>query len=252
MAGHIFDNFVLVTSRLTREKHRELERTEIIQPASSKLMVLLPPWHVAPLLWNRLQKQLLKQGYSLLTYQVSENILNADGKHVARSFKIVKDAAIKDIARLHRTGQFKKVDVAGLSLGTVSALYIAVSGVEINRLILVSPSADLAEGIYCGKRTRKIKHKLKDVNKSLDEYRQEMHELTMRKDYTMHVKSVEMLISDADHVIPYELGLELAESLKNKGIKTQIIRRPYRGHYLSFILFCLTGKFPKDKAKPVQ
>ncbi len=247
MAGHIFDGLIVAISELGSEKHRELKVTETIRPGSTKLMVLLPPWHVTPVFWNRLQKQLLRQGYSLLTYEVSEDILSSDGRHVARSFKALKDAAVKDIARLRRSGQFKTVDVAGLSLGTVSALYIASSGVAINKLILVSPSDDVPDGIYYGKRSRKIRRELDAAGKNLDTYRQEMPELTMRKNYKLQVNHVEIVYAANDHVIPYWLSLQLIKSLKTRGITPQVIRRPYRGHYLTFILYCLAGRAPSDK-----
>jgi len=241
--GGLIDNaIVAATDRWVAEKSTPLKTIKIIQPGSNKLCVLLPPWHIVTPLWNHLQERLIKRGYSLLIYEASEDILSADGKHIQTKFKEIKDKAVKDIHDLQKQHTFKTIDVVGLSLGTCSALYVAISGITINNLVLVCPSEDLAEGIWTGIHTQKIRAQLEKDKKTLDDFRAEMKVMTMRRDYKMNVKNVEILVSDADKVIPYNLGLDLAKSLQAKGISTKVRRYRHRGHYATVILFCLFGK----------
>ena len=210
----------------------------------------MPPWHIWNSLWSRVQKRLLKQGYSLLVYEASEDILSPDGNVVANQFREVKDAAVRDVNELLASGQFTSVDVVGLSLGTGSALYFAISGIVINKLVLLCPSADMAEGIYTGIRTKKVRHALERSGKSFEAYKEEMHELTMRKPYDISVNEVDILLSSVDDVIPFRLGMELVASFQSKGISVNVTNYRNRGHYVSFILFCLFG-YQKKSSKGI-
>lgn len=241
--GQIIDNIVSTVSQITvKEKNGHLHNYRQLQSDSEKLCVLMPPWHIWDSLWHRVQKRLLEQGYSLLlVYEASEGILSDDGKLVASQFREIKDAAVRDIRELLASGQYKTVDVIGLRLGTGSALYLAISNIPINKLILLCPSVDMAEGIYTGIRTKKIRRSLERNGKTFETYREEMHELTMRKPYDLRVKEVHVLLSSADEVIPYRLGMELIRSFRSRGINVNVTNHRKRGHYLTFILFCLFG-----------
>jgi hypothetical protein len=242
MYGRIVDKLVSSVSQTThQDKVRPLKSYRVIIPNTDKLCILMPPWHIWDSLWSQVQKRLIKQGFSLLIYEASEDILSPDGKVVANQFREVKDAALRDVRELLATGQFNSVDVVGLSLGTGSALYLAISGIVINKLVLLCPSADMAEGIYTGIRTKKIRRTLEKDGKTYEDYRKEMHELTMRKPYGVNIKEVDILLSEVDDVIPYRLGMELVESFRNRGLTVNVTNYRSRGHYVSFILFCLFG-----------
>lgn len=243
MIGRLFDRVVVYGSR-KKDGRRSVEYKaySLLQSDSSKLCVVLPPWHIAPGLWKKLQNRLLNQGYSLVVVEAAENILVPDGEQILHNFRKVRKLAFDEIAKIRTLQRFESIDVVGLSLGSVSALYLAVSGLEIHKMVLLSPSDDLGEGIWYGKRTSHLRKKLEQSGISLQKFQDLLGELTMRRVHTVKVKEAYIYLSKDDEVIPYRLGLKLCNRLKELGVSVQASDSRWHGHYLSFILFCLRGR----------
>lgn len=243
MIGRVFDRIVIYGSQKKDGKRSVIYRGySVIQDGATKLCVVLPPWHIAPKLWKRLQKNLSQQGYSLVVVEAAENILVSQPEQIVKNFKKVRDIAFGEIEKVKSNQPIDTIDVLGMSLGSVSALYLAISGLTIRKLVLLSPSDDLGEGIWYGKRTTQLRADMEASGLTLENFQKLLGELTMRRPHRLKVHEAHIYISEDDDVIPYALGLKLYDRLQELGVLVHKFDNKWKGHYLSFIIFCLKGK----------
>ena len=243
MIGRVIDRVVVYGSHKKDGKRGvEYSAYSIVTKDASKLCVVLPPWHIAPRLWKKFQNNIIEQGYSLVVVEAAENILVPDPAQIVRNFQKVRQMAIDEIEKVRKIQPIDEIDLVGMSLGSVSALYLAVSGLVINKMILLAPSDDLGEGIWYGTRTTHIRSVMERAGTTLEEFQAALNELTLRRPVQMNITELHVYLSKDDDVIPYQLGLRLIRRCEELGLSVRAIENKWRGHYMAFVLFCLKGK----------
>lgn len=131
-----------------------------------------------------------------------------------------------------------------MSLGCVNAAMVANKNPRVNTLILVVPGNSLAESLWRGIGTTKLKQQIKKHGISLEKLEKDWKDLAPENNISGLVgKNIEIHISKSDKVIPYNNGYDLIKDMRRTGLKPKIFKNKNLGHYLTVSQFVLEEKF---------
>lgn len=214
---------------------------------SKELYVIFPPWH-SKLEYDRiLRKRIHKIGASCLEYKFNGHFLSSDYKLTKKYFNLVKRRCVREIKKLIAEKGFKKIKFIGVSLGCVNTCMVAKQFEEIEKLILIVPGNCIAESLWNGIKTSRIRKKFERKKINLIKLKRAWKELAPEDNINkINFRKLRIYLSKKDRVIPYENGLELTRKVdKKRRMKTFVNHN--LGHYLTAIKFYL---FPKKFIYP--
>lgn len=211
---------------------------------SKELFVIFPPWR-SHLYYNLLVKrQLLKNDCSVLEYEFPAAILSSNWKFTLKYFNFICSHAVKEIKRLKNKYKFQKLSMIGVSLGCVNACMCArVLPLKTQDLFLIAPGHCLAESMWEGISTQKIRKSYESKNISLKELKKHWHKLAPENNLSnLKCDNISIFLSKSDRVIPFRCGKILLDKLKLQKCNISYENEKLLGHYLTAFLFYIYPK----------
>lgn len=209
---------------------------------SKTAYVLIAPWHAGSYVFLLLKRKIQKKGDAYVQYNLIPDILSPDWEATRSYFEIVNQNIRKDLERLHSEG-IENFIIVGLSLSCVFATMIANNNPLISGVILVAPGNSLAESMWSGLRTVRIKNEMKRNGLTVRELKRYWVELAPEKYIEgMHDKKVKIFLSKVDRVIPYRFGKRLVDAARKMIPQLEVIENTSLGHYGTVAHFCLFSK----------
>lgn len=218
-----------------------MERFSYVEK-SKELYVFFPPWHSKLKYDWKLRNKITSSGASCLEYKFNGHFLSSDYKLTIKYFKEIRKNILSKISNLIKKYNFKKINIIGISLGCVNACMIANSLKKINELILIVPGNDLAESLWNGIKTKRLRKAFVKKGINLESLKKYWKELAPENNLdNLEFKKVKIYLSKSDKVIPYGNGKKLFDKI-SKRKNVEIHENKFLGHYLTAIEFYL---FPK-------
>jgi len=214
---------------------------------SSVLYAIVPPWHTEPKLSSILNKNIFKNRGSYIDYVFSPEIVSIYPDITKRCYETIKKTVRADLKKLAKKYSFSKIVIIGISLGCVNACMIANNNPLIKKIILIAPGHCLAESLWNGVRTRRLKQEIEKKGINLEKLKKAWKRLAPENNIAgLKGKDIYVYLSKADEAIPYYGGKSLVESMKKKGLNPFVETNRYLGHYLTVLRFMF---FPKKFLK---
>lgn len=212
-----------------RFRHKEQAR---------ELFVLLPPWGGRFYYNHFLKKSILRNNYSVLEYEFPKEILSSDWEETIRQFLSIRDLVLEDIKALKARHNFLKISLVGVSLGSFSACMVAEK-IELYQLCLVLVGDCLAEVVWQGNATRKIKKRLIEQGVGIEELKINWQTLAPKdKVKKIQAKKIFVYLGLKDKTVPVLGGLSLVDKMPAGSMVYQKIHK-HLGHRIVGILFYL-------------
>lgn len=219
---------------LERKSDRLVKKSLVYFENSEKLFILLAPYRSDLKLFARMEKVILARRQSFIAYRFPSDILSSDYKLTHETFRKIKADVLLDLENLKKEYAFKESEIMGFSLGCVPALMIANGNSFINKIRLVVPGHCLAESLWQGCRTRNLRRGFERKGLTLEELKRHWKDLAPENNLDrLEGKRISIFLSEADNVIPYNFGVQLARALERQGLAFKLRVNKHLGHYLT-------------------
>jgi len=205
--------------------------------------ILIAPWHAGSHIFSLIKRRIRQEGEAYIQYNLIPDILSLDVKTTRKYFEAINRNIREDLEKIHKENGIEKFIIVGLSLSCVFAMMIANENTLVTDVILVAPGSTLAESMWTGLRTEKIKRVMKRNGMTLGHLKKYWAELAPES-YIRGIKDkkVTILLSKSDNIIPYRFGKRFAEEVKKEIPDVEIKENNMLGHYGTMIYFCLFSK----------
>lgn len=207
---------------------------------SKELFVILPPWGGRLYLNFFLRKKLLKQGYSFLEYEFPEAILSSNWEITLEEFSRIRETVAKEIEKIKKKHGFKKINLIGVSIGCINTCMIANNNSFIDELFLIIPGRCLAESMWKGISTQKIREAYEGKRITLKKLKEYWRSLAPENNINkLKAKKISIFLSKADVIIPFHCGKKLVEEIKAFKYNIFYKNNKFLGHNLTALSFYL-------------
>jgi len=213
-----------------------LIRKEFFHYKDNKIFhVHMPPWHCGFLEYFFIKRRLKKYS-SYLIYVFNPKILSSNAQKTVEDFHTIKSKVIEEINKLDKEYKFKKIIITGISLGCVNATMIADNCPKIKEIYLFDPGNCLAESMWKGKNTQKIKQSYEEQGISLTQLKRKWKSLAPENNIrNLKDRKIHVFLAKKDDIIPYSTGKKLVDKLKKLKEKFTLKIDPHHGHYYTII-----------------
>lgn len=216
---------------------------------SETLFIVLPPWGGFFYLNFLLRRKILKHGCSLLEYKFPKAILSSNWEITLNNFNKMRDSITEEIKKLKGERAFKKINIVGISIGCVSACMVANNNPLIDETFLIVPGHCLAESMWQGSSTQKIRQSYKNKGITLEELKEYWRGLAPENNVdNLKSKKISIFLSESDVVIPFYCGRKLLDKIESLKYDLFLETNKSFGHALTALLFYLNPEkilFPK-------
>ncbi|MFH1979202.1 MAG: hypothetical protein ABII97_02375 [Patescibacteria group bacterium] len=180
----------------------------------------------------RLKAKIKNKNASFLDLKLSQDILSSDLEQTLDRFYFLKKQFMRQIELLKQQYGFNKVCLLGISMGCVTTLMIANRNSNINKVILVVPGSCLAESMWKSIRTQHLKKIIELNGIGLKDLKQQWDSLAPENNLDgMKDKEINVYISQADKIIPGELGECLVDKMYEENLLPRVYKNKHLGHY---------------------
>ena len=240
LAFSIFDKDILQDKV---EIKNPLFKRFYIYKNSSRAYVLLAPWHANPFAFYALKNKILKSGFSCVLYNFIPDILSPDVGGTRQYFEIIAEQIKEDLREFQTRYKISRFVLVGFSLSCVTASMVASFNKVVEGVVFVVPGSSLAKSLWSGLRTVNIR-RVMEKSKATLLYLERGWENLAPKKYAEGFKDkrVKIILSQSDVIIPYSLGREFADAVKEFVPTAVIEENRYLGHYGTILKFCFVSK----------
>lgn len=220
----------------TRHGIKSIRKTIIYNKNSQKALIILPQWMGRLWLYRRLIKK-LKSEYTLVVYQLPNDLINENPNKVIKKFLEAKKDIIETVSNLKSRG-VNEFSIFGTSLSTALVFMVADSEKSFGKIIVglcgshVSKSFIESEQLLVRHIRRKMKKNVPNLTK-LIEYWKELEPINNLKN--MKGRKLYIYLARNDKVVPYKYGLELLDTIKRNKIQYDLHVENIFGHYIAGI-----------------
>lgn len=210
-------------------------------PGSKELVLVFPCWGGVLKANLFVRCSLMKKGYSVLEYEFPSNILSCNPELTRKYFDSILKEVLSDVSRLKKERGFSRISIVGLSLGCVNACMVA-DKLRVSKLFLALPGSCLAEAIWNGIATQKLRRRYEDAGISLKDLKRCWRRLAPENNVSRLDCEAFVFRSSKDLVIQSYLGKSLVSRIKSVDCAVD----SWMGHYLGVLGFWLfPGRFWK-------
>ena len=164
--------------------------------------------------------------------------MSPDHESTVRYYKGIQERVSEDLNELRQWYGFSEINLIGISLGCVNALMVANHNPLVDKINLVVPGHCLAESMWNGVRTQKMRQAFEDNGVTLEQLKEYWHDLAPENNIDgLEGKGITVRISLADKVIPHYCGKSLIESMEKLGLNPVVRENSYLGHYCTVVSF---------------
>lgn len=216
--------------------------SEVVNPKGANFVALFPPWHGGGRAYSRLVRRLVARNNAVLVLSFDDQLLTHDSEQVLASFTNLSEICAEEIVNQTETQGYKKVSLLAASLGTPALAMTASLLDRFDAATLVTPGANLADCMWHGIRTQRVRRELEARGETLATVNERWQPIApINHLEAMNGKDVRVVLSAADDVIPTKSQLEYAAALVESGVQPTI-ESSRMGHYGTIGRFCITGK----------
>ena len=221
--------------------------TRLVNPSSSTLTVVFPPWHGAGKFTARLEQRIIGRGSGLLAFDFHDHVLEPNVEGVIETYTYLQDKIADQINELYQENKYTEIHLVSISLGIVPLMMVSRKLKFFSRATLVLAGSSLAACLWDGIRTQKMRQALENKGYDLGKLKTAWAKLEPNYDVSvMAGKDVHMLISDVDQITPLKYAEELKQDLIDVGVGVGVSRSKL-GHAVGIIRFCL---LPPGRLRP--
>lgn len=214
---------------------------KLINPGAERLAVLFPPWHGGGKPYETLAKRLARQGHAVLAYYFHNEILKPDVEQVAASYTYIRDVASRELRDLKAARDYRHTTLIAMSLGNPALSIVTSKFNDFDSAVMVVPASSLARSMWYGTRTQHVRTGIERQGYVLDDVETAWADLAPINHLdVLRDKSVNLVLSLTDDVIPTKYQVEFLEGAKAFGVNPNI-QKTRLGHYASIGRFCLVG-----------
>lgn len=206
-----------------------------------KLVVIFPAWGAKGLLFEKLKKRYLKDGWAVLAYQFHDQLLEAQDETVVESFFYIQKTIANDLEKLQSKDNYKEIKFVGISLGNVAMNMVADRFHKFNEATVVVGGDDLAKDMWYGFRTSDIRQGFERQHISIKMLGKHWNKIAPKN----HVrgfsgKKVIFLLAKNDMMILPKYQYSLANAVKEAGGEVAVKSTRF-GHAVTIFRFCIFG-----------
>jgi predicted peptidase len=203
--------------------------------SADTLTVVFPSWHSNDLFDKALDHRLARHGLAVYRPEIHHQILEPNIDRVVASFMQLQKTVSDRIHELVSQNRYNSVSLLAMSLGNVSLTLVAEAYPDFDSANMMMAGSSLARSLWQGERTQSLRGSLVEqgvTEGALDEAWTSLAPKTHADCFSD--KSVDLLVSKNDKVIPTVLQHEMVNELVNSGANSSV-RYTELGHYMSII-----------------
>ncbi|MDQ5913551.1 MAG: Peptidase protein [Patescibacteria group bacterium] len=205
-----------------------------LRAGNSRVTLIFVPWQSGRVMQSWIMKQVPKNRD---VYSISpRSLLLKDPIQTKTQSLRVCEQSLEQVRKIVDSKKYEELDIAGLSIGTGVAVYVANRiSTKINNIDLVCPGAKLSTALWLGSRTKSLRTKYEDQGFELEDIQRLWSQVDLINNLDFARKtSVRVTYSGADSVIVASQTEKVIEKLKDlKPPKLKIRRNRTKGHYLT-------------------
>ncbi|MFA5953122.1 MAG: prolyl oligopeptidase family serine peptidase [Candidatus Pacearchaeota archaeon] len=201
---------------------------------SKILYVNILGWHACFSNAFPLKNHLNKKGISCVMYEFPCGILSYNSKLTESNFLKLNKIIKKDIEDYKSRYNFDEIIVSGTSLGGILAFLVSNGNKLVNKLVLIVPGYDLAESLWFGIVTRKLRKRYEKNNVNLKKLMSLWKSITPYKNFDkLDDKKIFIFASKSDRVINFSQVEKLCKEFKKRKYNFKCYFNKFLGHYLT-------------------
>jgi len=214
-----------------------ITKASFLDKQTRKLVVVFLPWHVPEWYAKKLQQKLACLRQASLIYYFNESIIATNTESVVSSFEYIALSIASDVNELsHRYG-YTHIDLLGISLGNVAMCITAEKLKHFNKVIMLVPGDSLADPLWFGWRTRRLRHKLQRSGTTLTRLQKQWDILAPSSHVsTLRGHGVHIILAKRDRFIPYDFGRQLVRDLLAAHASVTFTESPF-GHIATILAY---------------
>ena len=177
----------------------------------------------------------LQNKYTLVVYQLPNDLLNKDPHQVFKKFLETKEDIIKTVSALKSKG-FKEFSILGTSLSAALVFMVANADKSFRKIIVGFAGGHLSKSFLESNQllVSHIREKMKTNCTNLiklGEYWKTLEPINNIKN--IKGRKLYIYLAKNDRVVPYKYGLELLDKMRNKKIQFDLHIDNIFGHYIA-------------------
>ena len=213
--------------------NNSIRKTIVYNKNSKKVIIILPQWMGRLWLYSRLIKK-LQNKYTLVVYQLPNDLLNKDPHQVFKKFLEAKKDITKTVSALKSKG-FKEFSILGTSLSAALVFMVANADKSFRKIIVGFAGSHLSKSFLESNQllVSHIREKMQTNGTNLiklGEYWKTLEPINNIKN--IKGRKLYIYLAKNDKVIPYKYGLELLNKIKNEKIDFNLYTDNIYGHYI--------------------
>lgn len=217
-----------------RHGSNSITKTIVYNKNSKKVLIILPQWMGRLWIYNRLIKK-LQNKYTLVVYQLPNDLLNKDPHQVLKKFLEAKEDIIKTVSALKSKG-FKEFSILGTSLSAALVFMVANADKSFRKIIVGFAGSHLSKSFLESNQllVSHIRKKMKTNGTNLiklGEYWKTLEPINNIEN--IKGRKLYIYLAKNDKIVPYKYGLELLNKMKNEKIDFNLYIDNIFGHYVS-------------------
>jgi esterase/lipase len=197
------------------------------------IIVLVGPWK-SPSLFYYFIKKVIPKKFGYIHYVYPKETLNSDPDATKKNFLRVIEKITQDLKKLNKTEQ-RNFFLYGQSLGGLFCMIVA-DKVDVKKVMLVAPGANLAESFWYGEKTKDLRQEMEKRGMSIEKLKKCWRKISPDNYFEGKVRNTKfyIILSSKDKTIPIDNGRKLVRILKKQNIKVNV-----RETSLSHMAICL-------------
>lgn len=211
-------------------------------PGSKTLMICLPGWGGKLERWKILQRLVVNQKISFLSYEFPRGIFSDQKELTKNLFGSIDSLVRKEIIELKNRYGFKKCILVCISLASSYGSLIYKDNSDINEIVLVAPGANLAKEMWYGCRTQHFRKSYERHGVTEMQLIGDWCGLASQNNFPAPGARVNIFLGTDDKVIPYKFSHNLANIYKAHNVNVVDKILPL-GHYFLISFFLLFPKY---------
>jgi esterase/lipase len=186
------------------------------------IVILIPPWKAPKNLFSKI-KRTMPAHIGYIEYAYTDDMLQADPYVTKQNILELVSTINKDIEALNYSKK-RNISLYGVSLGTLFCMIVADT-VNVSKVRLVLPGANLAESVWCGRRTRYLKKRMQGQGITVERLKNIWELVSPDYYFKHHSLSIpfSIVLSTHDYVIPTAQGRALIDILRAKKVRFEFV-----------------------------
>lgn len=209
-----------------------------------KVVFLLAGWRTPMQQFLPIASRLAGKGFYTVTHAYDNDVISSDAKRTVKNLESVQDHILGEIDTLKGAGH-TSFSIFGSSLGGLVGAMAANKSEDIQKIILNTAGADIAESVWSWEPHEHggLKQGLMDRGMTLENLRETWKPVsTINNIDNFDGKQTLIYLAKRDKAIPREQGRRLLERLDEQGNEYTLIENKLLGHFSAAVYNLVRSK----------